>query len=972
MSLLKLAITALLLPATFLALKTQHPPSSALVQTIEDQSQLPLLSKELDTQKSRKLRFANGLEVLLISDEKANQSAACMAVEVGSWNDPESFPGMAHFCEHMLFMGTEKYPNTNAFFTSLSDHKGITNAYTAPEKTLYMFSSETEGFLELLDMFAHFFQKPLFSTENIAKEMHAVDHEFAQSKEHDGWRFMMVLKETGNPEHPNNLFSCGNSKTLSNIPQKALIDWHKKHYGAEKMHLVLYSPLPLEKLQEEVLASFKDLPQSLSPSKIDPSIPLLSSKQKGQITYIEPIRNQQSLTLLWELPYHLATSKAKVAKILSYAVEKGQPHSLYELLKKEHLIDSISVQEEHLGSKEHAFFSIEVALTDKGLKELDTTLLRIYQNLAFLRKTGIPYYLFQEKNNLAQTRYQYQHRKEAFSYVMQQASDLLQESLESYPKNHLLISEFDAKQVQELLQLLTPDTCAYFLSAPKEKTGITYDAEERWMQVPYTHRPIPSHWVNLYTYPEPNPDLYLAKPNPFVSSQFHLAPLTEIKPQLLSENEFGSAYYARCPEYSSPEATIHLEILSQENKGTAKDQVLLHLLADHWTDEIGPLLLSASQAGYLIQFSTEKGTLQVHIHGFSDKLPLVLQKLIQEIPIKEPSPEQFALYKDRWEKFFSNQEKELGYKQSSELMMATLFKGQFTSQEKHAALKSLNYEDFLTSHQSFLDRIYLKALFAGNLSLKEAQGCWLDLLHTLPKAPFLKEEHPISYGINLAEGPFSIFLPTEIQGHATTLLIDLGAFSFETKAMQEIYLPVLKEAFFRELRTKQKTGYLAASPAFEKAGGLYQLFIVQSNSHEPTALLHRFELFLEEFLDALPETISASRFELLKKSALSSLEARHYNLEEKSFLWNLLAFHYKADFTWVEKQKQAIEELTYERFLEQMPPLLSKKNKKRVAVLAEGKIPASFAYEVTTPKELQEQSRFVLREEKISLPKESY
>ena len=31
-------------------------------------------------------------------------------VAVGQFSDPDSLPGLAHFLEHMLFMGTEKYP----------------------------------------------------------------------------------------------------------------------------------------------------------------------------------------------------------------------------------------------------------------------------------------------------------------------------------------------------------------------------------------------------------------------------------------------------------------------------------------------------------------------------------------------------------------------------------------------------------------------------------------------------------------------------------------------------------------------------------------------------------------------------------------------------------------------------------------------------------------------------------------------
>jgi insulysin len=50
----------------------------------------------------------NGLEVVLISDPKADKAAASMDVGVGHLSDPDNLPGCAHFCEHLMFMGTKK------------------------------------------------------------------------------------------------------------------------------------------------------------------------------------------------------------------------------------------------------------------------------------------------------------------------------------------------------------------------------------------------------------------------------------------------------------------------------------------------------------------------------------------------------------------------------------------------------------------------------------------------------------------------------------------------------------------------------------------------------------------------------------------------------------------------------------------------------------------------------------------------
>lgn len=61
------------------------------------------------------LLLKNNLECLIISDKDAQKSAAALSVGVGSFSDPLEAQGLAHYLEHMLFMGTSKYPVENEY-----------------------------------------------------------------------------------------------------------------------------------------------------------------------------------------------------------------------------------------------------------------------------------------------------------------------------------------------------------------------------------------------------------------------------------------------------------------------------------------------------------------------------------------------------------------------------------------------------------------------------------------------------------------------------------------------------------------------------------------------------------------------------------------------------------------------------------------------------------------------------------------
>ena len=90
---------------------------------------------------------------------------ACLNINVGSVN--EKIDGLAHFLEHMVFMGSNKYPDSNDFMANINKNGGKTNAYTSDTDTNYHFTSSSESFLVNLDKFAQFFLDPLLKEEYV-------------------------------------------------------------------------------------------------------------------------------------------------------------------------------------------------------------------------------------------------------------------------------------------------------------------------------------------------------------------------------------------------------------------------------------------------------------------------------------------------------------------------------------------------------------------------------------------------------------------------------------------------------------------------------------------------------------------------------------------------------------------------------------------------------------------------------------
>ena len=191
----------------------------------------------------------NGLKALLVSDPEAERSSAALGVNVGSYIDPPDEMGLAHFCEHLLFMGTEKYPSENDYEEYISKNGGNSNAFTSGDKTVFYFDIDNDAFEGAIDRFAQFFISPKFNEGSVEREINAVDSEFSKNKNTDIRRLNQLFKSELVKDCPFNKFATGNKETL-NYPdiRERLLKMYNKYYSSEIMNLVMYSKLPMDNL----------------------------------------------------------------------------------------------------------------------------------------------------------------------------------------------------------------------------------------------------------------------------------------------------------------------------------------------------------------------------------------------------------------------------------------------------------------------------------------------------------------------------------------------------------------------------------------------------------------------------------------------------------------------------------------------------------------------------------------------------
>mmetsp|Transcript_24900 Transcript_24900/g.45085 ORF Transcript_24900/g.45085 Transcript_24900/m.45085 type:complete len:1154 (+) Transcript_24900:107-3568(+) len=552
--------------ATAAATGTVSPAvaSTAVKTRAEENEVIDIIKPPLDNRQYETYTLPNGLRVLLCSDPSSNTAAAAMDVHVGACADPVEVPGLAHFNEHMLFLGTDKYPQEESFTGFLSSNGGFSNAFTDSENTVYYFDMEAEAESKLkegLDRFGSFFSSPLFTESATGRELNAIESENSKNLQNDIFRIYQLEKARSNKNHPFSKFFTGNKKTLLDDTKrqgidlrKELIKFYEKYYSANQMTLAIVAPQSLSKLKKCAEESFGAIPNRGSPKPEESwkDVPPFDNgnsivPSSKYVVEAVPVQDLRQVSLTWPLvygpDYTVEDGLYKKPNVyVGHLLGHEGPGSLLSYLKKKGWANG-------LGSSNNAelsdfeTFEVTVELTNKGLGKIDEVCEAIFSYIKMLTEQSIPNYVFNEVLQLQELQWRFTTKGEPSSYVQS-----LVESMQKYPPSlyiagprrlaldetpdRLLSSpdpraafsnnaqlEANRKATLSLLSKLTVDSVMMAVLS-KSFEGKT-DRVEKWYGTNYNVRPISSSAMLNWMHPSSPEQLGIAypRPNAFIPSE---------------------------------------------------------------------------------------------------------------------------------------------------------------------------------------------------------------------------------------------------------------------------------------------------------------------------------------------------------------------------------------------------------------------------------------------------------------------
>jgi insulysin len=596
----------------------------------------------LDEREFKYVKLENGLKALLVSDPTTDTVAAAMDIGFGSWDEPADIPGLAHFCEHMSFMGSKKYPNTQDYGQWISENGGSTNAYTSDESTNYYFGVQPAALESTLDRFSQFFISPLFSQSNVYKEMNAVNSENENDRNKDNWRVQYVLRNTANPEHPAHRATIGSISTLNRTDTRdRLITWHSKYYVAGAMKLVVLGRESIPDLEKMVAKLFKDVPPGDAPqhswvasSKVVAYPPELTASLVKVETVVETIE----LAVHWSLQAE-QTGGVDLTKnyrsnpigLLALMLSSDSPRGLSSLLKAKGLAHGVSASSET--NSAYTLLSISGELTPLGLKQYAEVTGIIFDYIHVLQSApeDVLKARWDEIHLLEMSAYQYEEPDTTAGLASGLAANMQTmagEDLLGSPEHFV----WDGTVAKAVLASLTPGRAMVHLLSDKFHGAAELDQTEPWFGTKFSRVPLQEAVLTRLSKVQNQGSLGLPPPNMFLAQDLALLPAPEppqpaARPELLRQEKGSTTPEQQIwwrQESTIPKVSFQAVLFSAASFASPRAVAMSRLYAHAVDDSMAEFRDMASIAGFSARvMPVEQTGLVFSISGYSDRARLL-------------------------------------------------------------------------------------------------------------------------------------------------------------------------------------------------------------------------------------------------------------------------------------------------------------------------------------------------------------
>ncbi|MFQ5676005.1 MAG: M16 family metallopeptidase, partial [bacterium] len=339
----------------------------------------------------------NGLRVIVIPTDYPNIVALQIPVQTGSRNEVEpGKSGFAHFFEHMMFRGTDKYP-AEKYNEILKNAGADQNAYTTDDRTVYHITFSKDDLETVLELEADRFKNLKYSVEGFKTESKAVLGEYNKNSANPISKLLEVQRNAAFQKHTYKHTTMGFLKDIKDMPNQ--FEYSRKFfdrfYRPEKTIIILTGDLQPDQTFKLVKKYWGDwqrgnytaqIPQEPAPNGPiyehvewkSPTLPWITVAFHGP-AFSETNNDMATMDVVSQIAFSrssplfqkLVVKEQKVDQLFSYFPDRVDPYLLMVAARVKNIDDIWYVRDEIL----KAFAQLRTeAVSSKRLADIKSNL----------------------------------------------------------------------------------------------------------------------------------------------------------------------------------------------------------------------------------------------------------------------------------------------------------------------------------------------------------------------------------------------------------------------------------------------------------------------------------------------------------------------------------------------------------------------------------------------------------------------
>jgi len=880
---------------------------------------------EAAKRETRTVVLKNGLEALLIHDPEVHRSAAALSVGVGSLYDPEEKMGLTHYLEHMLFLGTKKYPDVGSYQKYLNANSGRSNAYTGDVVTNYFFQVSHDAFEGALDRFSRFFKEPLFDKDYSAREVNAVSSEHDKNKRRDRWRMRRVIDLITEEGHPIKKFGTGNKETLAGDNRPGLLEFHKKYYAASRMKLAMLSKFSLREQEEIARRYFGDIPDhqvTMPPISPDYRRPL---KDRYRLLKIKTIKDRRRLTLNFptiRLHDHL---ESKPAAIVGSVIGHEGQGSLLSKLKEEGLALGLSAG----GGYSHpnlSSFEINIRLTKKGEKEYARILEFVISYIQMLKRIGIREYTFKEAQTMAQIDFDWKSPEEGASYVASRAGLMQNYELKNVETLPYLFRKYDPEAYKAVLDTLEPGNMLAVLQARSVET----DKREKFYGAEYSITEVGGPAFGKLRTPSQAASLQYPKRNEFIPNRLSLI---EEGPELVRDDDIAKVWFQFDRKFEQPKVEMKLRIETPHVYDTPRNLARSRLYVAAVREGLNELVYPIQLAGLSYSLGVEKKGIVLELGGYSERLTDLMRLVAKNLTKIDIDEQKFNDLKRARIRRLENRKLGQAYRRAAYYNRLLWLEKQYNEEEVLEELRSVTLEDVKEHAKGLYSRTFTTGTVYGNWTKEKVRESLEILLGEIKSKP-LPESERFQQVVEVLDTGEQALMSSKVADNNNALYygLQIGPMNYATYAKASMVASIVESDFYTQMRTNQQLGYIVWSFNNRVEDRLFFKFIIQSAGYDPFELKKRVEAWLKQS-GKIFEKLADGEFERYQKALIVSLEKEGDTIEEVNNDLYEFATREKGNFKFKKQVIEAVKKLSKEEVVTAAHKILMDDTTPRIVVL---------------------------------------